>query len=252
MDSGADAWPLYPEAKLRCPWCTRLGQSLTYQPELDYAICCDGPSPCTSKLTHDREPVKSKAAYTGRTLGWVFRQQPNLRERIRVLIGQYLVGNPEQKRKSLDGTLYVTEEGESVHLRTVQLSEELYRMRSAQEDPEDIFPAAAHDRVPEFVGSLEVGSPGNRVPEFVWPRRVNLWPNPLDQPGKDVGVLPDNVVPDKWWTNWKCRCCGGKIEDAGQGRDTVVYNWGNAYVGLNTPFAMGHYCRPECQGANGL
>ena len=79
MDSGADAWPLYPEAKLRCPWCTRLGQSMAYHPELDYALCCDGPSPCTSKLTHDQEPVKSNAAYVGRTLGWVFRPQSNLR-----------------------------------------------------------------------------------------------------------------------------------------------------------------------------
>ena len=91
-----------------------------YQKELDYALCCE----CLDKLTRAEEPVKSKAEYIGKTLNWVFLlQQSNLRDRLTTLIGQYLVGTPELGQRPLEGTLYVTAEGEGVQMRSVQLVE---------------------------------------------------------------------------------------------------------------------------------
>ena len=89
---------------------------MEYREELDYAICCEGESPCLVKLT--REGVKSKAEYIGKTLNWVLPlQQPNW---LMILIGQYLVGGAERGRKQTGGTLFVTAQGEGVQMRSVQ------------------------------------------------------------------------------------------------------------------------------------
>ena len=68
------------------------------------------------------------------------------------------------------------------------------------------------------------------------------WPTPLDQPGRIIHGMGGQTNP-----SWKCRWCAGDIPPMGKGRDRVVYNWCSDFIGLNTPFAVGQYCRVECQ-----